>query len=120
MRSFQAGFLSVALGVVLHYFIALTWTSIFYVASHNLKTLRRQPVIYGLLYGGFVYLFMNLMVLPLSNVPYSPKAITLASRINGVLAVMFCVGLPISVLISRNSAAHEFHSRLKNNQVRVR
>jgi hypothetical protein len=99
--------------------IALTWTTIFYAASHNLKVLRRQPVICGVLYGGFVYLFMNVIVLPLSNVPYAPKAITLASRINGVLAVVFCIGLTISVLVSRNSAATAFRLRLKNNEIRA-
>src|SRR5260370_37563812 len=41
MRAFRAGFLSVALGVVLHYFIALAWTAVCYVASSKLTLLRR-------------------------------------------------------------------------------
>jgi len=105
MKSFQAGRASVALGIALHYIIALTWTGIFYVASCKLAILRRRPVICGLLYGGFVYLFMNLVVLPLSGVPHVRAAMTVASRVSGVLAVLLCIGLTISLLVSRNAAS---------------
>jgi hypothetical protein len=45
-----------------------------------------------------VYVIMNFILLPLSGVPHPPAAITLASRINAVLALIFCIGLPISLL----------------------
>ena len=103
MKAFRAGFASVALGVVLHYGIALTWTAVFYVASRKLAILVRRPVISGLLYGGAVYLFMNFVVLPLSGIPHVRSAITLANRINGVLALLLCIGLTISLLVHRNA-----------------
>jgi uncharacterized membrane protein YagU involved in acid resistance len=99
--SFQRGGASIALGVVLHYVIALTWTVAFYAASRKLPILSRRPVISGLLYGGVVYLFMTLIVLPLSRVPYAPRATTIASRINGVLAVLLFIGLTISLMVRR-------------------
>jgi uncharacterized membrane protein YagU involved in acid resistance len=98
---------SAALGVVLHYFIALSWTVVFYVASRKVSLLTRRPVICGLLYGAFVYLFMNLIVLPLSRVPHARAAATVASRVNGVLALLFCIGLTISLLVSRHAASEE-------------
>jgi hypothetical protein len=101
MKAFQLGAVSVALGVVLHYVIALTWTGVFYAASRKLAILGRRPVICGLLYGGAVYLFMNLIVLPLSRIPHSRNAMTTASRINGVLAVVLLIGLTISLLVRR-------------------
>lgn len=101
MKSFEGGLASVALGVVLHYVIALTWTGIFYAASRKLAILGRWPVTCGLLYGGFVYLFMNLVVLPLSGVPHVRSSMTIASRINGVLAVVLFIGLTISQLVRR-------------------
>jgi len=103
MNSFRSGLASVALGVVLHYFIALTWTGIFYAASRKLATLRRRPVICGLIYGVAVYLFMNLIVLPLSRVPHLRNPITAASRINGVLAVVLLIGLTVSLLVRKYS-----------------
>jgi uncharacterized membrane protein YagU involved in acid resistance len=100
-RSVQGGAASVALGVVLHYLIALSWTAIFYVASRKLAVLTCRPVICGLLYGAFVYLFMNLIVLPLSGVPHARAAMTVANRVSGVLALLFCIGLTISLLVRK-------------------
>ena len=107
MRSFRAGGASMVLGVVLHYTIALTWTAVFYAASRKLAILTRRPVISGLFFGGIVYLVMNLVVLPLSGVPHPRAAITLSSRINAILALLFCIGLPISLLVRRSIARAE-------------
>jgi hypothetical protein len=104
LKSFQLGWMSVVLGVGIHYFIALTWTAVFYCASRKFMILIRRPVVSGLLYGVAVYLFMNLIALPLSGVPHATRPVTLASRVNGVLALMFCIGLTISLLMRRNSA----------------
>lgn len=93
---------SVALGVAIHYSIALFWTVLFYAASRKLWILTRRPVFSGLVYGAFVYLVMNLIVLPLSRVPFRPAAMTLASRINGVLAILLFIGLTISLLVRKN------------------
>jgi hypothetical protein len=103
MRSFQLGTSSVILGIALHYAIALTWTAIFFMASRKFAILLRKPVISGVIYGLGVYLFMNLVVLPLSGVPHPIKAASLASRINGVLAVVLFIGLTISLLIRHES-----------------
>lgn len=96
MKAFEMGFVAVLLGVAIHYTIALTWTVIYYVASRQLPVLLTRPVISGLLYGIVVYLIMNFVVLPLTGVPHSAKAVTLASRISNVLALMFCIGLTIA------------------------
>jgi hypothetical protein len=101
MRSFQSGWASVWLGVAIHYAIALAWTAIFYAACLRFSKILRHPVLWGLVYGGVVYLVMNLLVLPHSGVPHPPAAISLASRINAVLALLFCIGLPISFLVRR-------------------
>jgi hypothetical protein len=47
---------------------------------------------------------MNLVALPLSGVPHPLKPISLVSRVNGVLALMFCIGLTIALLVRRGSA----------------
>src|SRR6266478_9726714 len=79
------GLASVVFGVAIHYTIALIWTGVFYAASRKFAILSLRPVLSGLVYGGAIYLFMNFIILPLSGVPHPPSAITLASRINGVL-----------------------------------
>ena len=105
MKAFQIGVASVALGVAIHYAIALTWTAVFYAASRKFAILIRRPVLSGLVYGGTVYLLMNFVVLPLSRVPHPPAAVTLASRINGVLAILLFIGLTISFLTRRYQRA---------------
>jgi hypothetical protein len=75
---------------------------VFYAASRKFSILTRRPVTSGLLYGGAVYLFMNFVVLPLTRVPHVRAAMTLASRINGVLALLLFIGLTISLLVRRN------------------
>jgi hypothetical protein len=60
-------------------------------------------VLSGLLYGIAVYLFMNLIALPLSGVPHPLKPASVVSRVNGVLALMFCIGLTIALLVRRSA-----------------
>lgn len=100
-NSFTMGGASVALGVAIHYAIAMTWTVVFYLLSRRLKFLTRQAAICGIVYGGVVYVIMNFAVLPMTGVPHARAAMTLASRISGVLALLFCIGLAIALLVKK-------------------
>ena len=66
----------------------------FLVVSRRFSTLRRWPLWSGLAYGIGVWLFMNLVVLPLSvgRPRFLPPVVT-----NGLLIHMFGVGLPASL-----------------------
>lgn len=99
--AFQAGMKAVALGVAIHYSIALFWTAVYYAASARVATLVRRQLVSGLIYGAAVYLTMNFCVLPLTRVPHARAAATMASRISGVLALLVCIGLTIAVLVQR-------------------
>jgi hypothetical protein len=100
-QAFEGGWASVLLGIGLHYIIALIWTAVFYVMARKFAIVMRRPVLSGLLYGGVVYLIMNFIVVPLSGVPHPLRPITLVSRINAVLALLICIGLPISLLMRK-------------------
>ncbi len=121
MQAFRGDLLSTVLGVAIHYTIALIWTAVFYGASRKLAVLSRRPVLSGLVYGCAIYLFMNFIVLPLSGVPHPRSAITIASRVNGVLALLFFIGLPISLLVRRDLAKgfvrNHTHSTNEDNTV---
>ena len=103
MKSFRSGWSSVALGVAIYYAIAFTWTGIFFVGAMTFPALTRRPILSGVVYGVIVYLVMNFIVLPLCAVPHPPAAITIASRINAVLALVFCIGLPVSLLTTQGT-----------------
>jgi uncharacterized membrane protein YagU involved in acid resistance len=99
--SFNGGANTAGLGLVLHFVIATVATVIFYFASRKLLFLIERPVTFGLLYGVLVYAFMNIVVVPLSRV--QPRPLTLTGFVIGILTIMFCVGLPIAVIVRRFS-----------------
>jgi hypothetical protein len=90
-----------ALGLALHFLIATGATVVFYVASRKWLFLIERPVMFGLLYGIAVYLFMNFVVIPLSAVPQRPM--TMTGFIIGIVTIMFCIGLPIALIMRRFS-----------------
>jgi uncharacterized membrane protein YagU involved in acid resistance len=100
-QAFESGWASVLLGVGLPYIIALIWTAVFYVMARKFAIIMRGPVLSGLLYGTVVYLIMNFIIVPLSGVPHPLRPVTLVSRINAVLALLICIGLPISLLMRK-------------------
>ena len=104
------GWAAATLGLFLHFLIALTAAAVYYAASRKLRMLRERPILSGLLYGVAVFLFMNMIVVPLSAIHRSPTAM-LAFNIgtaNAVLALTLFIGLPIAVAVNR------YASRLGN------
>jgi uncharacterized membrane protein YagU involved in acid resistance len=101
--AYSGGAKTAALGVVLHFLIATIWTVVFYAASRKLRFLLDQPILWGPVYGVFVYVFMNFVVLPLSAVGSPRTPPTLTSRAIQMLIIMFCIGLPIAIIVRRFS-----------------
>ncbi len=101
--SFQGGWGSAALGLLCHFFIATSAAATYYIASRKLKFMVRYAVPCGLLFGGIWYVFMNYVVVPLSHVARrAPPQLNIA-LINAVAAIVFCVGLPIALVVRRYS-----------------
>jgi uncharacterized membrane protein YagU involved in acid resistance len=99
--SFNGGAKTALLGLALHFLIATVATTVFYLASHKWLFLIERPVLFGLLYGVVVYVFMNFVVLPLSRV--QPRPLTVTGFTIGLLTLMFCIGLPIALITRRSS-----------------
>lgn len=99
-KAFDGGWSSAALGLALHFLIALILAVIFYLASRSLSVLVRHPVICGLCYGFAVYWTMNLVVLPLSAFPRKVSFVPIVV-VTGLLVHMFFVGLPIALAVRR-------------------
>lgn len=98
--AYQLGFRAAALGLVSHFFIATVVTAVYYAASRKLPVLVRRAWRCGAVYGVAVWLFMNLVVLPLSAVPFK-FTFRLGPVITAVLIHIFCVGLPIALTVRR-------------------
>jgi uncharacterized membrane protein YagU involved in acid resistance len=96
----ESGLSAALLGAFLHYFIAFSIVLVFYLASRKFLFLTRHPWISGTIYGVLAYLFMNVVVLPLSAL-HSPINLTPSiGLLNGVLIHIFGIGIP-SALFAR-------------------
>jgi len=95
-RAFSGGAGTWILGVFLHYVIAFGAATIYCLASRRLTFLRDHFIVCGLFYGIACFLFMNLIVLPLSAVPFKVGPFTVSGLRNGLLMQMLIIGLPIS------------------------
>jgi len=101
--AFSGGSITALLGLALHYLIATIWTVVFYLASRRLNFLIKWPIPMGLLYGIVVYVIMNFVVVPASRVTPPRVAPTLSARAIQALILMFCIGLPIALIVRRYS-----------------
>ena len=103
--AFEGGAGTYALGVLLHFFIALSAAAIYYAASRRLDFLVEHPLVCGLFFGIAVELVMNLVVLPLSALQ-SRGPFELRDLIQGLVVHMVVIGLPISFSVRHFARAH--------------
>lgn len=96
-QSFQDGNASVALGFVLQFVIALGATTVYYLVSRKLKFLVHRAILCGMAYGALVFIFMHLVVLPLSAAPLGHM--TFVHAATEFVQHWFVVGLPISLSV---------------------
>jgi hypothetical protein len=99
-KAFNGGAGTYILGVLLHYFIALSAATIYYAASRRLAFLKESWLICGLFFGAAVDDFMRLIVLPLSAL-HSHGPYELTDLLKGVVTHMLVIGLPIAFSIRR-------------------
>jgi hypothetical protein len=95
----NGSFLYVIIGLLLHFVIAFAFTCAYFLAFPFIKSFATNTVINGLIYGVFIWGFMNFLVLPFSNIPHSPKDFV------SVLELIWhsvLVGLPIVIIVERH------------------
>ena len=107
--AFQGGPGTAALGLLLHFFIAFSWATAFYLASRAFPVLTRRPLVFGPLYGISVYVIMYWVVMPLSRFHRGPFSVF--NTAVAVITHIVCVGTPIALMVSRYSRPPELTSR---------
>ena len=104
--AYAGGWSMVVCGILFHYLVACSFTLFFFLLFPRVSLLGKKPVVTGIFYGAFVWLVMNLVVVPLTRTPKGPfnpsrQAIEMA-------ILMLCVGTPVSLL------AHRYYSKSEN------
>ena len=92
-------------GTLFHFLIAYVAAVIYFVAYPKMSLLQNNKVMMGLIYGLGIWLVMNLLVLPASNIPKAPFDMSLA--VVGIIWHMILVGLPIALITSKYDLTEE-------------
>jgi len=95
------GAVSVVLGGFLHYFIALCAALAYLFASRYFQPLIRHPLPYGAAFGVAMYVFMNFVVVPLSQLHFHLPP--LPGVIGELFSHIFLFGMVIAVGVARGS-----------------
>ena len=102
--SFDGGLATVALGLALHWLIALIWATIYVFAGRRfIPDLLRKPIPYGIAYGAWIYFFMNWVVLPLDAMHTKPHFAPLDTWLTGLAIHLFAIGLAISLSAAKTA-----------------
>lgn len=86
-------------GLLFHYVIALSFTVFFFIVYPQIKWLQYNKWFTSILYGLFVWLVMNMIVLPLSNTP--PSTFNLLKSIRAIIILIACIGLPLTIIAGK-------------------
>ena len=99
--SYEGGFATAALGLLLHFVIAFIFTLLYILIYPKLDITKKQPLLAGVVYGLFVWSIMNLVVLPIAFSRPVKWDTLLANNWVGILVIVFCVGIPIALITNR-------------------
>jgi uncharacterized membrane protein YagU involved in acid resistance len=94
--AYAGGGPSAALGLCLHFAMAIAFAGAFVLASRSAPQLVRRPFIFGGLFGVGVFLFMRFVVLPWSAFPHPVTFKPLATTLD-LLSHVFLFGIPIAL-----------------------
>lgn len=84
------------LGLALHFFILIVAATLYGIASWRWSFLRINFVLCGIYYGISIWLFMNLIVLPLSALPVPIGPFKVEGLLRDLIAHIVLVGVPIA------------------------
>ena len=101
--AFSGGLLMAIVGLLFHYIIACSWTTLYFLIYPKMPVLSRSRIISGLAYGMVVWVVMNLVVVPLSAIP--PRPFNPTQALIGCVVLMLAIGTPVAFL------AHRYYSK---------
>jgi uncharacterized membrane protein YagU involved in acid resistance len=97
--AFDGGLATALAGLVFHFVISLAVVVAFAALYGRLRVVHEHTIVTGVLYGGAVWAFMNLVVLPASGV--APTVLTPLAVIHGLAGHALFVGLPAALALRR-------------------
>ncbi len=102
-EAFKGGLVTAVLGLFCHFVVAFGAAAVYLALSLKISFLLRQAVVSGVLYGVAVYFFMQLVIVHFSAAVKYPFQLKLTTI--GIVIHIFCVGLPIALMVRKYSVA---------------
>lgn len=87
----------VALGVALHFLVAVGWAIGYAIAARRQRQLLTRPLISGAMFGILVYFAMQFMLFA-ANVYHNPSILEFDA---GIVAHVVCYGIPVALINAR-------------------
>ena len=95
--AFSGGANTAYWGLALHYMIAFLFAIAYFLWFPYIPFLQKHKVVSGLLYGVFIWMLMNFVIVPGSNA--GAPSYTMQNIAWGLALNVFLVGLPISLIV---------------------
>ncbi len=86
-------------GLVFHFIIAYGWSTLFFLLYQRLKFMSANRLLTGIVYGVFIWVMMNRVVIPLTKLGSSPIVWKQAFIAIGILIV--AISMPLSFIAYR-------------------
>jgi hypothetical protein len=108
--AYEGGIGIAALGLAMHFCVALTVAAVFYALARRMPVLLRPAALAGVVYGLAVFCVMNFAVLPFlswfrSLYLHTPIALVGPMGWPQMIIHMFCVGVPVALATRRLARA---------------
>jgi hypothetical protein len=88
-------------GILMHFCVAFSIATVFWLCSRAIPFILKKPVISGLAFGVLAHFVMQCVVVPLSARASSPTAVfsePLGSMLNSIIGHALLVGLPVALI----------------------
>ncbi|MFB9841517.1 hypothetical protein [Mucilaginibacter ginsenosidivorans] len=99
--AFAGGTAMVLWGILFHYLIASAFSIVFFILYPGFIQVLKNKYLTGVVFGLMTWAIMNLAVLPLTNIPKRAGGVKPLSLIEGIVALIIAIGIPVAVITER-------------------
>ena len=85
----------VAMGLIFHYIIAMSWITAFFLLYPKMSFLKWNKWFNAIAYGIIVQTLMSFVILPLTNI--APRTFTASGFLKNALILIVAIGLPVAL-----------------------
>ncbi len=97
-QAMSGGTGTVLWGLIFHYLIASIFSVTLFQLYPAVIKILRDKYSTGVVFGLLIWVIMNYVVLPFTNIPHGHGHIQAIGLIKGIAALIVCVGIPIALM----------------------